>query len=174
MFLEEDTSDKSLYSLGVLAHGLNGTIVCFWFPLCWYLLVLGGSLVFFLHASLPFLVRILVGSLFYKAFSFSVQNMKVLCTWRPYLHAFLSNMWPININIFYWSLTSGFTTIYRSFFTWFLYGMNMAQGWEDFGSFYLYPKDKCTGNEVDYHDNPQRYFSFTPVNWFNTLCVLKR
>ena len=25
-------------------------------------------------------------------------------------------------------------------------------------------RDKCTRNEVDYHDNPERSFSFIPVN----------
>jgi len=49
---------------------------------------------------------------------------------------------------------------------WFLMAPSFLQGWENFGSFYPYPKDKCTGNEVDYHDNPERCFSFIPVNKF--------
>ena len=48
---------------------------------------------------------------------------------------------------------------------------SLLQGWENFGSFYPYPKDKCTENEVDNHDNPERCFSFTPVNWFNILTL---
>lgn len=77
-----------------------------------------------------------------------------------------------DVKIFYWFLSTGFITLYCSFSRHSCMALPWLQSCEDFGSFYPYPKDKCTGNEVDHHDNPQRCFLFECVSWCNTLYEL--